>query len=59
MNLQLDGVVESSVSVGVVRTEADKLIVMTMTRSSMKSMYMEMYYKIVKLAQEVKVNTNS
>jgi len=54
MNLQLDGVVESSVSVGVVRTEADKLIVMTMTRSSMKSMYMEMYYKIVKLAQEVK-----
>ncbi len=51
MSPQLEGVVESSVSVGVVRLEGEKAVVLTMTRSSTESMYMDMYYKIVRLAE--------
>lgn len=51
MSPQLEGVVESSVSLGVVRLEDEKAVVLTMTRSSTESMYMNMYYNIVRLAE--------
>jgi dipeptidase D len=51
MNPVLEGVVESSVSIGVVWLEEDKAVILTMTRSSSESMYMDMYYNIVRLAK--------
>jgi len=53
MDMEFKDTVESSVSLGVVRAEEDKAILQTLTRSSLKSMYMEMYYKILRLAEQV------
>ncbi len=57
MNHQLEGVVESSVSLGVINLEGDKAVIQTMTRSSSESMYMDMYYNIERLAQNVGAKT--
>lgn len=53
MDIEFKDTVESSVSLGTVRVEEDKAVLDTLTRSSLKSMYMEMYYKILKLAESV------
>jgi len=53
MDIEFKDTVESSVSLGVVRVEEDKAVLETLTRSSLKSIYMETYYKILKLAESV------
>lgn len=53
MNMELKDTVESSVSLGVIRMEKDKVIFETLTRSSIESVYMEMYYKLQRLAESV------
>lgn len=53
MDMEFKDTVESSVSLGVARTEQDKAVFQTLTRSSLSSRYMEMYYKIVRLAESV------
>lgn len=51
MNAEFKDTVESSVSIGVIRTEETKAVLQTLTRSSLVSVYMEMYYKILRLAE--------
>ncbi len=51
MNPEFPETVESSVNLGVVRLEQDKAVFQVMTRSSVESMYTEMYKKIVSLAR--------
>lgn len=53
MNMEIKDTVESSVSIGVAKMEKDKVILETLTRSSVESIYMEMYYKIQRLAEIV------
>lgn len=50
MHAELEGV-ESSVSVGTVRLEGDNAVILTMTRSSVESIYMDTYYKVIRLAE--------
>jgi dipeptidase D len=53
MDLEFKDTVESSVSLGVIRTEDEYAVLQTLTRSSLKSRYTEMYNKIVSLAESV------
>lgn len=53
MDMEFEDTVESSVSLGVVSVEEDKAVLQALTRSSLRSMYMEMYYKIQRLAESV------
>ena len=51
MNPEFPDIVESSVSLGVVRLEAEHAVIHVMTRSSMKSMYEEMFCHIRRLTE--------
>ncbi len=51
MNMAFKDTVESSVSIGFATTEEDEIIIETLTRSSVESIYMDMYYKIQRLAK--------
>lgn len=51
MNPETNDIVESSISLGVIRLEDDKAVIQTMTRSSLESIYMYMYYQVDKLAK--------
>ena len=51
MNPEFPDIVESSVSLGVVRLEAEQAVIHVMTRSSMKSMYEEMFCHIRRLTE--------
>lgn len=51
MDLEIEDTVESSLSIGVVKLEKNKVAIQTLTRSSVESMYMEMYNKILKLTE--------
>ncbi len=53
MSMEFPDTVESSVSVGVVKTSEDKASIETLTRSSLRSLYKEMQYKIDRLAKLV------
>lgn len=53
MNQEFANTVESSLSVGVAKLGNDKISIQTLVRSSLESMYMEMYYKILKLTEVV------
>lgn len=58
MNMDFEDTVESSLSIGVVRLDKDRVLIQTLTRSSLESMYMDMYYKILKLAEISGGNTS-
>ena len=51
MNPEFPTIVESSVSLGVVRLEESQAVIQIMTRSSMKSMYEEMFNHIRRLTE--------
>jgi len=51
MNPEFPDIVESSVSLGVVRLEESQAVIQVMTRSSMKSMYEEMFNHIRRLTE--------
>lgn len=51
MNPEFPEIVESSVSLGVVRLEAEQAVIQVMTRSSVKSMYEEMFHHIRRLTE--------
>ena len=51
MNPEFPDIVESSVNLGVVRLEDDQAVIQVMTRSSMKSMYEEMFNHIRRLTE--------
>lgn len=51
MDVHYPQFVESSVSLGVVRTEAERAVMIVMTRSSRESQYEMMYKKIVRLTE--------
>lgn len=53
MDMEFKDTVESSVSIGNIHLDDDKAILQTLTRSSLKSVYMETYYKIERLAKHV------
>lgn len=57
MNPEFPEIVESSVNLGVMRLEQDKIVFLIMTRSSVKSIYTEMYNKIDYLARSMGGNT--
>lgn len=51
MQFEIEDTVESSISMGVVTTENERVVIQTLVRSSVESIYMEMYYKIQRLAE--------
>ena len=53
MHYDFENTVESSTSMGVLTMENENVSIQTLTRSSVESVYMEMYFKIQRLAESV------
>lgn len=58
MDPEFGDLVESSVSLGIVRTEGDLVTFQSLTRSSMESIYDELYFGIKRLARRVGAKTS-
>ena len=58
MDPEFEGLVESSVSLGVVRTEDDKIIFQSLTRSSIESIYLDLFDNLRRLAHCVGAETS-